>query len=271
MHNLTKTHKLLIFVVIVAIAIYLLFDCNNKEKENMSSLSNDTGVVPININNQNNNLLDIADDERTISINSNLINDELNDEMNDDYDEYNNNDFNLNNPDLSERRNLRDKMLSRNSSRRKNKKQYSHSSYNLGERDGDLQNLDAFFNDELPQDYNASRGFRPSLDEGTDKYARYVSDKKQRKLTEREKFDVDKLLPKESNDEWFDDPYQSANVNSSHLINLFRPVAVNTIGNSLKNASHDIRGSPANPKYPVSPWSNSSIEPDINIKGNMLC
>ena len=54
-----------------------------------------------------------------------------------------------------------------------------------------------------------------------------------------------------------------------HLINVSRPVGVNTIGNSLRNASWDLRGSPPCPKFVVSPWQQSTIEPDYNIKG--LC
>lgn len=85
----------------------------------------------------------------------------------------------------------------------------------------------------------------------------------------KELFNVDKLLPKETRDDWFDvipDPISVAN---RHLISVSRPVGVNSIGTSLKNASWDIRGTPPNPRQAISPWLNSSIEPDYNIKG--LC
>ena len=35
---------------------------------------------------------------------------------------------------------------------------------------------------------------------------------------------------------------------------------------SLRNASHDLRAAPLNPKFNVGPWLNSTIEPDYNIK-----
>ena len=41
---------------------------------------------------------------------------------------------------------------------------------------------------------------------------------------------------------------------------------INTVGQSLKNGSHDIRGTIPNPKFSVSPWNNSTYEPDYNIK-----
>jgi hypothetical protein len=80
-------------------------------------------------------------------------------------------------------------------------------------------------------------------------------------------FDVDKYLPQEVNDDWFEVQPEPISVKNRHLINITKPIGVNTIGTSLKNASHDIRGTPVNPKFVVSPFLNSSIEPDVNLKG----
>jgi hypothetical protein len=38
---------------------------------------------------------------------------------------------------------------------------------------------------------------------------------------------------------------------------------VNTIGSSLKNASRDLRAEPINPQQVVSPWMQSTVEPDL--------
>ena len=43
-------------------------------------------------------------------------------------------------------------------------------------------------------------------------------------------------------------------------------IGINTIGESLKNASYYIRGTIPNPKFVVSPWGNSTYEPDFNLK-----
>ena len=77
------------------------------------------------------------------------------------------------------------------------------------------------------------------------------------------------ILPKEVNNEWFDTDFSQAknNVNDDKLINTDRYViGVNTVGQSLKNASYDIRGTIPNPKFSVSPWNNSTYEPDYNLK-----
>ena len=77
------------------------------------------------------------------------------------------------------------------------------------------------------------------------------------------------FLPKEINNQWFDTDFSQAktNIEDDKLINTERYViGINTVGQSLKNASYDIRGTIANPKYSVSPWNNSTYEPDYNIK-----
>lgn len=81
-----------------------------------------------------------------------------------------------------------------------------------------------------------------------------------------ELFDADKYLPQEVSDDWFEVQPEPVSVKNRHLINVTKPVGINTIGSSQKNASYDIRGTPACPKFVVSPWLQSSIEPDHNLK-----
>jgi hypothetical protein len=76
-------------------------------------------------------------------------------------------------------------------------------------------------------------------------------------------------LPKEINDEWFDTDFSQAkfNIKDDNLINTERYIiGINTVGQSLKAGSHDIRGIIPNPKFAISPWNNSTYEPDFNIK-----
>ena len=83
------------------------------------------------------------------------------------------------------------------------------------------------------------------------------------------KFDAGTLLPKEVNDEWFETDFghSQVNVDDANLIVTDRFITgVNTVGQSLKNPSWDLRAAPACPKMTVSPWLQSTIEPDFNIK-----
>ena len=86
------------------------------------------------------------------------------------------------------------------------------------------------------------------------------------------KFNSGELLPKEVNNDWFETDFSHAqvNVDDSNLVVTDRYiVGVNTVGQSLKNPSYDLRAAPACPKFTVSPWGQSTIEPDFNIKSLM--
>jgi hypothetical protein len=41
-------------------------------------------------------------------------------------------------------------------------------------------------------------------------------------------------------------------------------IGINTVGQTLRNANRQLRSEPANPQSVVSPWLQSTIEPDIN-------
>lgn len=82
-------------------------------------------------------------------------------------------------------------------------------------------------------------------------------------------YESSQYLPQEVNDEWFDTDFTKAkyNLNDDKMINTDRyMIGVNTVGQSLKNPAYDIRGTIPNPKYTVSPWNNSTYEPDNNLK-----
>ena len=127
-------------------------------------------------------------------------------------------------------------------------------SYKDGKRGGP-SDLDRFFINGNVENAAENDEFSPA-DYVSDKLAAYTAKKTD-----------EGLLPVEEKD-WFED-VTPTKIKNRHLINIYRPVGVNTISTSLKNPSLDIRGAPANPKTVVSPFLNSSIEPDHNIKG--LC
>jgi hypothetical protein len=98
--------------------------------------------------------------------------------------------------------------------------------------------------------------------------AKLMEENEEKKL----KFNASDLLPKDVNQDWFETDFSSAqvNVDDNNLVVTDRYiVGVNTVGQSLKNASYDLRAAPANPKFTVSPWQQSTIEPDFNLKNMM--
>ena len=53
------------------------------------------------------------------------------------------------------------------------------------------------------------------------------------------------------------------NVQNVSLLSAGYHRGINTVGNSLRNANLQLRSEPANPQTKVSPWMNSTIEPDL--------
>jgi hypothetical protein len=79
----------------------------------------------------------------------------------------------------------------------------------------------------------------------------------------------DDLLPKKS-ENWFETPSVGTKIDDANLLaDAIFKTGVDTVGSTRKNPSYDIRGNIPNPKFPVSPWNNSSYEPDNNLRG--LC
>lgn len=79
----------------------------------------------------------------------------------------------------------------------------------------------------------------------------------------------DDLLPKK-NESWFETPSVGVKVDDANLLaDAIFKTGVDTVGSTRKNPSYDMRGNIANPKFPVSPWNNSSYEADNNLTG--LC
>lgn len=109
---------------------------------------------------------------------------------------------------------------------------------------------------------------------GSDECNEFVYKKKKyKKRTPQETldlFDVDKVLPQERRDDWFDDEplmHNTKKIKGSNLIHSKVHMGVNTVGSSRRNGSLDYRGDIPNPKSFVSPWNMSTIDPSMNIKG----
>jgi hypothetical protein len=78
-------------------------------------------------------------------------------------------------------------------------------------------------------------------------------------------YDPDNLLPQEEDADWFEVIDKPINL-KGRLLRLENPLGINTINESLKIPNLDLRPSPPCPKMNVSPWLNSTVEPDTNIK-----
>ena len=75
------------------------------------------------------------------------------------------------------------------------------------------------------------------------------------------------LLPKDVDSVWAQSvPAGQGSLGDKNFLNAGFHVGLNTVGQSLRNANRQIRSEPPNPQVKVSPWLQSTIEPDTNRK-----
>jgi len=150
--------------------------------------------------------------------------------------------------------------------RRKNGNRYKYDSYRALGAGTDLKQVDKQFRvNDVTKNYTDR--FVP-LDESEGDQA--PINIPNIKGTERDKYDSINFLPQQKEKDWFE-TIETVDVKNSHLINIYRPIGANTIGETHKYAIYDIRGldKAVCPKFVVSPWLQSSAEPDRSYKS--LC
>ena len=75
------------------------------------------------------------------------------------------------------------------------------------------------------------------------------------------------LLPKDTNSVWAQSvPSGQGSLGDQNFLNAGFHVGMNTVGQTLRNPNYQLRSEPANPQVKVSPWMQSTIEPDSNRK-----
>ena len=75
------------------------------------------------------------------------------------------------------------------------------------------------------------------------------------------------LLPKNNkalDDTAFD--FAPKDLQNINFLDATTRIGVDTVSSSLRNANYQIRSEPANPRDSVSPWMNSTIDPDLERK-----
>jgi hypothetical protein len=84
----------------------------------------------------------------------------------------------------------------------------------------------------------------------------------------QDKITPDQLLPKDAaNTKWAQvNPAGQGDVKDQNFLTAGYHLGFDTQGNSLRNASHDLRSTPPNPRYRVSIWQQSTIESDLSRK-----
>ena len=72
------------------------------------------------------------------------------------------------------------------------------------------------------------------------------------------------LLPADPNSKWAQvNPQSAGDIAGKNFLNAGALIGVNTVGQSQRNASWDLRSEVPNPQVQVSPWMQSTIAPDL--------
>ena len=76
------------------------------------------------------------------------------------------------------------------------------------------------------------------------------------------------LLPSDANSTWAQvNPCGQGNLGDDNLLTAGHHIGINTVGQTLRNANLQLRSEPPNPQMKVSPWLQSTIEPDTGRRG----
>ena len=73
------------------------------------------------------------------------------------------------------------------------------------------------------------------------------------------------LLPSDANSLWAQvSPSGQGSLADQNFLTSGFHIGINTVGQTLRNANRQLRSEPLNPQVKVSPWQQTTIEPDIN-------
>ena len=72
------------------------------------------------------------------------------------------------------------------------------------------------------------------------------------------------LLPNANSENIWDTPANPGDISGANFLDAGHHLGVNTVGQSLRNANRQLRSEPPNPQVKVSPWLQTTIEPDVN-------
>ena len=84
----------------------------------------------------------------------------------------------------------------------------------------------------------------------------------------KEQLSAEELLPKNnSSDLWAKvNPEGEGSLEGKNFLQSGYHIGINTVGQTLRNANMQLRSEPPNPQVKVSPWQQSTIEPDMGRK-----
>ena len=83
----------------------------------------------------------------------------------------------------------------------------------------------------------------------------------------KQQLNADDLLPSDNSSLWAQvNPAGEGSLKDRNFLQSGYHIGINTVGQTLRNANQQLRSEPPNPQVKVSPWLQSTIEPDVGRK-----
>ena len=83
----------------------------------------------------------------------------------------------------------------------------------------------------------------------------------------KEQLNADDLLPKDDSSLWAQvNPSGEGSLKDRNFLQSGYHIGINTVGQTLRNANQQLRSDPPCPQVKVSPWLQTTIEPDLGRK-----
>jgi hypothetical protein len=91
--------------------------------------------------------------------------------------------------------------------------------------------------------------------------------RKNSKYPKAEQLGADDLLPTDDSSLWAQvNPSGEGSLKDRNFLQSGYHIGINTVGQTLRNANQQLRSEPPNPQVKVSPWLQTTIEPDLGRK-----
>jgi Na+-transporting methylmalonyl-CoA/oxaloacetate decarboxylase gamma subunit len=83
----------------------------------------------------------------------------------------------------------------------------------------------------------------------------------------KDQLSAEDLLPQDQSSLWASvNPSGQGSLKDRNFLQSAYHIGINTVGQTLRNANLQLRSEPPNPQVKVSPWLQSTIEPDVSRK-----
>ena len=81
----------------------------------------------------------------------------------------------------------------------------------------------------------------------------------------RDRLTAEDLLPQDANSKWAQvNPAGQGDIKDQNFLTAGYHTGINTVGSTMRNANLQLRSDPVNPQLNVSPWNQTTIDPDLN-------